>query len=75
MRRTTTIGGMGLIEDVEFADGHATIILCLTDTACVHFSSMQAFIADVLRDMPEVTGVTVVQTTTELWTPDRMAAA
>ncbi len=75
MRKTTTIGQMGLIESVDLTNGHATITLCLTDTACVHFASMQAFIADVLCDMPEVTSVAVVQTTTELWTPDRMAAA
>ena len=73
MRRTTTIGQMGLIEDVRFTDGHASVTLCLTDSACVHFGAMQHFVADVLADFPEVTRVTVDQTLTELWTPDRMA--
>lgn len=74
MRRTTTIAQMGLIDTVAVADGHAVITLCLTDPACVHFRSLQTFIADALADMPEVTEVTVVQTLTELWTPDRMHA-
>lgn len=75
MRRPTTIGQMGLIEDVRFEAGHATVTLCLTDSACVHFGAMQRFVADVLANFPEVTSVTVDQTLTELWTPDRMAEA
>ena len=75
MGRKMTLGEMGLIEDVVVTGGHATITLCLTDTACVHFRAMQDYIRDVLHDLPELTGVTVNQTLTELWTPDRMAAA
>ncbi|MES2097036.1 MAG: iron-sulfur cluster assembly protein [Pseudomonadota bacterium] len=75
MGKPTTLGAMGLIEAIEVKAGHATVTLCLTDTACVHFAAMQAYIADVLADMPEITGVTVAQTLTELWTPDRMAGA
>lgn len=72
--RPTTLAQMGLIDRIAFADGHATVTLCLTDSACVHFRAMQHFIADVLADMPEVTSVSVDQTLTELWTPDRMVA-
>lgn len=74
MRRPTTIEQMGLIDEVRFADGRATITLCLTDPACVHFAAMKTFIADRLRAIPEVTSVEVIQTTTQLWTPDRMVA-
>lgn len=73
MGKAMTIGDMGLVEDIAFDDGHARITLCLTDAACVHFQSMQRFIADVLIDLSEVRTVEVVQTLSELWTPDRMA--
>lgn len=72
--RPTTLGQMGLIDCIAFADGHATVTLCLTNSACVHFRAMQQFVADVFADMPEVTSVSVDQTPTELWTPDRMVA-
>lgn len=75
MGRPTTLGAMGLIEAIEVEDGRATVTLCLTDTACVHFSSMQGYIADVLSDLPGITSVAVNQTLTELWTPDRMGDA
>jgi metal-sulfur cluster biosynthetic enzyme len=74
MRKTTTIGQMGLIEAVELAGGHVRITLCLTDAACVHFGAMQRYIADVLSELPDITEVTVQQTTSALWTPDRMQA-
>lgn len=73
MGTRTTLGAMGLIEDIAFADGHATVTLCLTDPACVHFRAMQAYIADTLAPLPEVKSVAVKQTLTALWTPDRIA--
>ena len=75
MGKPTTLGEMGLIEDIAFAGGKAIVTLCLTDTACVHFTAMQHYIVDVLADLPEVIHVEVDQTLTELWTPDRMAEA
>ena len=75
MGKPTTIGAMGLIQDITVDHGRATVTLCLTDTACVHFAAMRTYIADVLADLPEVTSVVVDQTLTELWTPDRMADA
>ncbi len=75
MGRPTTMGAMGLIQEIGFHAGKATITLCLTDTACVHFASMQSYIRDVLADLPGVTSVEVNQTLTELWTPDRMVDA
>lgn len=74
MRRPTTLGQMGLIETITVTEGRAVVTLCLTDTACVHFRSMQTYIADALADLPEIKSVEVVQTMTELWTPERMEA-
>lgn len=73
MGKPTTLGEMGLIEDIAVAGGKATITLCLTDTACVHFTAMKRYIVDVLADFPDVIDVVVDQTLTELWTPDRMS--
>ncbi len=75
MGKPTTLGTMGLIEQIGFEDGRATVTLCLTDAACVHFAAMRTYIADVLADLPDVTSVVVNQTLNELWTPDRMADA
>lgn len=75
MGKPTTLGAMGLIEDIAVVDGRATITLCLTDTACVHFGAMRRYIADALADLPEVTSVVVDQTLGTLWTPDRMIDA
>jgi len=66
---------MGLIEQIEVADGHAEITLCLTDAGCVHFAGMQRFIRDELLDLPEIDSVTVKQTLEQLWTPDRRRSA
>jgi metal-sulfur cluster biosynthetic enzyme len=66
---------MGLIDDIALDDGQIRVTLCLTDPACVHFRSMQAYIAGVLGDLPEVKSVVVVQTTEKLWTPDRAERA
>ena len=75
MRQPTTLGAMGLIEDIVFDAGKVRVTLCLTDSACVHFTAMQGYIANVLVELPEVTDVVVDQTLSELWTPDRMAGA
>ena len=71
MRKPVNIAQMGLIDDVAFDGGHVVVTLCLTDPACVHFRSMQAYIAGVLTELPEVRSVEVVQVTDKLWTPDR----
>jgi metal-sulfur cluster biosynthetic enzyme len=71
MLKPVNIAQMGLIDAVAFDDGHVTVTLCLTDPACVHFRSMQSYIAGVLSDLPEVISVEVVQVTDKLWTPDR----
>ena len=71
---STTIGGMGLIEDVTVVDGNATVTLCLTDAACVHFPGLCRYITDALADLPGINRVEVCQTLDTLWTPDRMAA-
>jgi metal-sulfur cluster biosynthetic enzyme len=73
MGGTTSLAGMGLVDDVAIADdGHVTITLCLTDPACAHFTGMQRFIADEIGPLDGVTGVKVVQVLDKLWTPDRV---
>lgn len=72
MGRTTSLVGMGLLEDIAVSDtGEVTITLCLTDAACVHFRSMQRYIVDAVGGLAGVTCVQVVQTLEKLWTPDR----
>lgn len=51
------------------------MIVSRLDTLVVHFSSLQRSIADVLRDVPDVRSVEVVQTTTKRSTPDRAQEA
>jgi metal-sulfur cluster biosynthetic enzyme len=64
---------MGLIDDIAIADdGIVTITLCLTDTACVHYLRMQAYITDALSPLAGITSVQVKQTLDKLWTDDRV---
>ena len=73
MGGTTSLAGMGLVDDVAIADdGFVTITLCLTDPACAHFRGMQRFIADEINPLDGVTGLKVVQVLDKLWTPDRV---
>jgi len=75
MGGTISLVGMGLVDDIVIADdGMVTVTLCLTDAGCVHFSSMQRFIADEVERLAGVSGVRVVQTLDKLWTPDRVTA-
>lgn len=75
MGRTTSLVGMGLLEGIAVSEtGEVTITLCLTDAACVHFRSMQQFIADAVNGLAGVTRVQVIQTLDKLWTPDRARA-
>ena len=69
------LGEMGLIETITVVEGHATKAWCLIDSAFVHFAAMQDYIRDVLSGLPGLNGVTVAQSLTELWTPDRTSAA
>lgn len=73
MGGTTSLAGMGLVDDVAIGDdGQVTITLCLTDPACAHFAGMQRFIADEVGPLEGVTGVKVVQVLDKLWTPGRV---
>lgn len=75
MGATTSLAGMGLVDDIAIADdGRVTITLCLTDPGCVHFTGMQRFISDEVGAIEGVACVTVVQTLDKLWTPDRAKA-
>jgi metal-sulfur cluster biosynthetic enzyme len=71
MKRPVSIVQMGLVDDVKIDGGDIRVTLCLTDTACVHFSGMQRAVADALADLPGVETVAVVQTLDKLWDPDR----
>jgi len=75
MGTTVSLAGMGLVDDIAIADnGEVTVTLCLTDPGCVHFASMQRFIADEIAPLDGVSAVKVVQTLDKLWTPDRVRA-
>lgn len=75
MGLSKSIVDMGLIESIELgADGEVTITMCLTDAGCVHFNSMQKYIADVLESLEGLRKINVKQTLDTLWTPDREKA-
>lgn len=64
---------MGLVDRIDIGeDGAVTVTLCLTDTACVHFNSMRAYIRDALLPLAGVASVDVRQTLDELWTDERI---
>lgn len=64
---------MGLVDRVEIGgDGAVTVTLCLTDTACVHFNAMRAYIRDAVLPLDGVASVDVRQTLDELWTDERI---
>ena len=72
MGRPVDICALGLVERVEATDGHVAVELCLTDPSCAHFMALRQFIADKLLALPGVVSVEVTQTTSVLWTPDRV---
>lgn len=67
-----SICAMGLVEEVAFDQGVVRVVLCLTDPACVNYSKICAFITDVLKELAPVERVEITQTTSVLWTPDRV---
>lgn len=71
MREPIDICEMGLVEQIECADGVVSVELVLTDTSCIHFTGMRRYIADVVGQLPGVDSVEVTASTTMLWTPDR----
>ena len=73
MRRPMSIVDMGLIEAIEIEGGHVHVTLVLTDASCVHFTSMQRYIGEVLVELEGVDEVTVGMSVTQLWTPDRVS--
>lgn len=71
MREPIDICDMGLVDEIVVTHGHVRVVLVLTDASCVHFSGLQRYISDVLRDLPGVDTVDVVASSRDLWTPDR----
>jgi metal-sulfur cluster biosynthetic enzyme len=74
MRAPLNICEMGLVDDIQCANGRIRVELVLTDPSCVHFSGMRRYITDVLGKLPGVEAVEVTISTTKLWTPDRQTA-
>lgn len=73
MRDPMSLVEMGLIEDIALGEnGCVTVTMCLTDTSCVHFNGMVAYITDALMPMAGITEVRVRQTLDTLWTDDRL---
>lgn len=72
--KPTNIVDMGLVEKVENTADGLRVTLCLTDAACIHFTGMKQYIADVLEPLGYLR-VEVVQTLDQLWTPDRVLSA
>lgn len=72
MRAPLSVLEMGLVDDVRIAGGTVEIVIVLTDASCTHLSSMQRFIADAVGDLDGVDSVTVIPSSTKLWTPDRL---
>jgi metal-sulfur cluster biosynthetic enzyme len=71
MRDPIDICEMGLVDEVDCADGRVRIVLVLTDASCVHFSGLQRYIGDVVGAPAGVRSVEVTASTTKMWTPDR----
>ena len=71
MRAPTNLVDMGLIDRVGIEGHTVDVEMVLTDASCIHFASMQRFIADTLRQLDGVEDVHVTASTTVLWTPDR----
>jgi metal-sulfur cluster biosynthetic enzyme len=63
---------MGLVEELEMADGRARVTLVLTDISCVFYQQIRRHVTDVLLELPGVQAVEVQLATDILWTPDRM---
>ena len=69
MRAPTDICSMGIVQGVEIEGAHVRVTLVLTDPSCVHFGSMQRYIADELHALEGVDEVTVLASTSRLWEP------
>lgn len=73
MRDPMGLMEMGLVDDIALdANGRVTINMCLTDTACVHFNGITAYINDALISLPGVSEVCVGHTSDTIWTDERI---
>ncbi len=71
MRAPLDICEMGLVDEIGCDGGTVRVELVLTDTSCVHYVGLRAYITNVLLELPGVQSVEVTISTTKLWTPDR----
>ena len=74
MSAPTNITDMGLVGDVDIADGVVSVELVLTDASCVHYAAMTKYVQDMLRPLDGVERVEVRASTRTMWTPDRAVA-
>ncbi|MCP5380402.1 MAG: DUF59 domain-containing protein [Novosphingobium sp.] len=73
MRDPMGLVEMGLVEDIAIAtDGAVTVTLCLTDTSCVHFAGIAAYIRDALLPLAGVSSVDIAHTLDTIWTDERI---
>jgi metal-sulfur cluster biosynthetic enzyme len=66
---------MGLVHDVEQADGKVRVRLLLTDPMCLYLFEMRAQIVEALSALPGVEAVEVEPVAGKLWWPERMTPA
>lgn len=72
MGNPMSICDMGLVEELRFELGEVSVVLCLTDPACINYGKIRQFVTDVLMEVPGVESVRVSLSTTQLWTSDRV---
>ncbi|MGW5110658.1 iron-sulfur cluster assembly protein [Nocardia sp. NPDC004123] len=72
MHDAMSVKEMGLVDEVRIQDGRVEIELVLTDTSCIHLTSMSRYIADAVGELDGVDHVEVIPSTRKLWTPDRV---
>src|SRR5215212_8707258 len=66
---------MGLVHDIEVAEGAVRVRLLLTDPMCLYLFEMRAQIQEAVGALPGVESVDVEPVAGELWLPERMSAA
>ncbi|MGH7048349.1 MAG: metal-sulfur cluster assembly factor [Stellaceae bacterium] len=64
---------IGLVYDLEVADGHARILLTTTTPGCPATAYIRQAVEDCAAAVPGIAAVDVVMTWLPPWSPDRMS--